>query len=75
MKELSAQIIATVQTASTLVKLVPSAERVEEKSRLVADFWKGVAGLGTFLLLVAICTRIVLMYAEARQFQKHRTKL
>ena len=31
-KELNVQITATVQTASTLVKLVPSAERVKETS-------------------------------------------
>ena len=69
MKELSVQITATVQTDSTLVKLAPSVERVEETSQLVTDFRKRVAGLSTVFQLAAIFTRILSMYPEANRIR------
>ena len=43
MKELIVQITASVPIAPKLVKLVPSGERVEEISQLIADVRKGKA--------------------------------
>ena len=56
---------AIVQTASWLVKLVPSAGCVKETSKLVADVRKCVVGLSKVLQIVVISTRIVSIYAEA----------
>ena len=42
MDELNVLTSATVQTASTFVKLVSSAEFVDEIAQIVADAWKNV---------------------------------
>ena len=49
------------------MKLVSSAERVEETSKLVADVTKRVEGLRAVLQLVIMSTRTVSMYAEANR--------
>ena len=53
------------ETASTLLKLVSSAECVKETAEFDADATKCVMGMSTFHQLVVVSIRIVSMYAEA----------
>ena len=47
------------------MKIVCSAERVEEIAQLVADATKRAVGMSKIFQLVVVCARIVSMYAEA----------
>ena len=65
--DLSVQTTAAVETASTLVKLVSSAECVKETAEFIADATKCVAGMSTVFQLVVIYARILSMYVEANR--------
>ncbi len=65
--ELNGHATAAVETGSTLVKLLESAECVVETAEFVADVAKGVAGVSTVFQLVVLCARLVSMYAESNR--------